>query len=157
MEAHVTKYKTGQTGIIISAIVFILTGSVAIACGVMDMQSAEAVAIVAAVLASGALMLLLDSFREILLFDDRLEVKSIFRGTVENIKYSDISHIGFQKSHFAGLNSYDGIDPASVKSDDLIIVLRDGESEELDGSDFDHLHEVYDFLQERINSEGIPA
>ena len=150
MSTHVTKYETGKTAMIISGIVVFLGLATAVAGGIMDMGLVEAGGLVVAVLVGVGFVFKLDGYRDILLYEDKLEVKSVFRGVVSTIPYSDIKQIGFQKSKLAGIKSYDGIDPNSVKSDDLIILCYTADDEELDGSDYDHLHEVYDFLEARI-------
>ena len=148
---YVKKYKTGKSGIVWSGGLLIISLISLIITLFIPMPGITALPIMVCLFFAGCLFISLRGYRELVLYEDRLEMTSLFDSQIYEVEYATIKHMGFLTERIGSGNVYVNTDLDGNKLKSLIFLLYDGEKIELDGSDFDHLHEVYAFIQERTN------
>ena len=106
-----------------------------------------------ALIATGfGLLMTLQKYRQILLYKDRIEILNLFGSQQMEIYYSDIKRIGFLHAHdtYGGYrnNSY-----GDTQTEIMVILLNDNSEAQLDGNDYDDLHEICAYIQQKISQE----
>lgn len=147
------RYQTGKRAIvggaiaIAAAVLFLLLGLVGDASGMFP------ICIIIVLFTVGCEFNFLKRYREMLLYDDRLEVVTLFDGVVLSIPFADIRHIGFLKAHTNyGYNrrlSQGAVE--SVDGSELIILTEGNGRYEFSDDDYDHLPEVCAFIQQHTD------
>lgn len=145
------RYQTGKRSIvgggiaIAVAVLFLLLGLAADASGMLP------VCIIIVLFTLGCEFNFLKRYREMLLYDDRLEVVTLFEGVVLSLPFSDIRHIGFLKAH-TDYGYHRRLSQGAVESVDVseLIILTEGNGRhEFCDDDYDHLGEVCTFIRHR--------
>ena len=151
MDEYIKKYKTGDSGIVWTKNLFIISLVTVAITVFINIPGIMTLPIMFSFLFGGFYFISLRGYRELVLYKDRLEMTSLFDSQIYQIEFSTIKHMGFLTESIGSGNVYVNTDLEGNKLKSLIFLLYDGEKIELDGSDFDHLHEVYAFIQERTN------
>lgn len=151
IDYYQARYQTGKRSIvgggiaIAVAVLFLLFGLAADAAGMLP------ISIIIILFTVGCGFNFLKRYREMLLYDDRLEVVTLFDGVVLTLPFSDIKHIGFLKAHTDyGYNRR--LSQGAVESVDVseLIILTEGNGRyEFCDDDYDHLGDVCAFIRER--------
>ncbi|MCW3124791.1 MAG: hypothetical protein JWO03_449 [Bacteroidetes bacterium] len=148
-EVYYMKYKTGKNSLLTSGVICAALVLLILIMFVADIPGVPLI-VLALSLAIGATLVLLNSYREMILYADRIVATGIWKGVIAEIYYEDIEHVGF----LHGTTSYSGKWPSSrtsIEMGDLVILPKGGGSrQEFRDDDYDHLHEVCAFIQEKI-------
>lgn len=151
MEEYIKRYKTGRTGIIWTLGLLLFTLLILVVSLFIKIPGISALPVIFSLLFAGFFFISLRGYKELVLFEDRLEVSSIFGGQIYLVEYATIKHMGFLTESVGAYNYYARTSLGDARLQSLIFLLYGGGRVELDGSEFDHLHEVYAFIQERTN------
>lgn len=147
------RYQTGKRSMVM--------GGIAVACSILfliiglagDASGMLPICIIIILFAAGCEYNFLKRYREILLYDDRLEVVSLFDGVILALPFTEIKHIGFIKARTDyGYNrrlSQGAVE--SVSGSELIILTEGTGRYEFSDDDYDHLPEVCAFIQQHTN------
>ena len=152
MDEYIKKYKTGRLAVTISV-------SCSVALFFLTILFAFFKSIVTPFLgigfifSIGTIPLLMNTYREITLYGDRMEVTNFFQTIISQVSYSDIKKLGFVHSSLSMTIDMPKVGRGTEisQSESLILLLEDGQRIVLDAADFDDLHEVCAFIQERTN------
>jgi len=103
------------------------------------------------VFVGGPFSILLKNYREISMYEDRMEVRALLRGAITEMAYADIKTMGFMNStlDLSVTTPRAGTGIESTNDESLILLLYDGRRIEFDSSDYDDLREVSDFIRQR--------
>ena len=143
-------FKSNTNSIIFSGIAFLLTFVFAVVCLASD-SSAGAFSLILCVFVGGPFSILLKNYREISMYEDRMEVRALLRGAITEMAYADIKTMGFMNStlDLSVTTPRAGTGIESTNDESLILLLYDGRRIEFDSSDYDDLREVSDFIRQR--------
>jgi len=95
----------------------------------------------------------ISGFRTLYLYPDRMEIQDVFGRIQIEVAYNEIKRIGFLHSHenystFRSSNSqYTG---QGSQMEELIILLKDSGRMQIDAGDFDEIHAICAFIQQKI-------
>ncbi len=143
------RYKTGKRAIVVGGIITALFAIVFfISLAIPDLLP---IATIAVLFSLGCEIHFLRKYREMLLYNDRMEVSTLFSGIILSLSFADIKHLGFIKAHtnysYGRRLPQDAVDSTNVS--ELIILTHGGGRYEFCDDDYDHLHETCAFIQER--------
>ena len=97
------------------------------------------------------LLMTIQKYRQILLYTDRFEILNYFGNRQLEIYYSDIKRIGFLHGHETyGGGGYRNSGYGDIPTEVMVILLNDTSEAQLDGNDYDDLHEVCAYIQQKI-------
>jgi hypothetical protein len=143
-------FKSNTTGIIFSGIVFFIAFVFAVICLASDSPSGPVSAILC-VFVGGPFSILVRNYRAIAMYEDRMEVTALLRGTITEVAYADIMNMGFVNSTLNMVirvpRAETGVE--SSKDESLILLLYDGRRIEFDSSEYNDLRQVSDFIKQR--------
>lgn len=147
-EVYLAKYKTGKMGLMIFGSITIINLFLCIIMMLTPLQGLP-LAIATLIFFGGCFYFLLNSYREVLLYQNKLVVTSVIDGVIVEIHYADITHVGFL--HGAGSSSASVLSRDTGQSrGDLIILMQGGRREQLSDDDYNHLGDVCGFIQRKI-------
>ena len=90
------------------------------------------------------------SYRQILLYTDRMTVVNIFGTLQMEVSFDEIKRVGFVHGGGTfGRNAF----REDVSSDILVFILTNNDSLQLDGNDFDDIHSVCSYIQQKVNTK----
>ena len=95
-------------------------------------------------------------YREILLFDDRLLIQDLFSRMIMEVYFEEIKQVGFLHANilnsvYSRYNSSTNV--SSDQMEELILLLKDSGRIQIDGGDFDEIHAVCAYIQEKIGQQ----
>ena len=100
------------------------------------------------------LAMTIQKYRQILLYDDRIEILNLFGTQLMEIYYSDIKRIGFLHGHDTYGGGYrNNYNYSDVSTEVMVIMLNNNSEAQLDSNDYDDLHEICAYIQQKITPE----
>lgn len=146
------RYKTGKRSIIVSGSLFFFFILLALIGTVGDSSGLQGLGVVCAIFFAGFGMISLKGYREMLLYDDRLEVVTLFGGMEYCIYFRDIKHLGFLKGHTDSVRR--GLVQDTVSSEgvsELVILMQDTGRYQFSDDEYDDLPAICTFIRERTD------
>jgi hypothetical protein len=150
-ETYQARYKTGKTSIAVSFL-FALASLLFVLFCIISGSNILALSIIIFLFAAGAVFLLIRSYREIRLYQNRMEVVGVIDGIIVEIYYKDIANIGFAngRTDYGTRNTITGKKTNSVPISELVILLHNRDRHMFGDDDYDHLPEACAFIQDRM-------
>ena len=136
------KYNSGKTKIYLLAGVCILS-----LLFLMAIPAITALFIFTFIIAGFGFFMSLAAFKSIVLYDDRIEVVNMFGGIQMEIDFDEIKRVGFLHGQESYTRYNNGEDMSSYI---LVFLLTNNDTMQLDGNDFDDIHKVCAYIQEKI-------
>ena len=90
------------------------------------------------------------AYKKLLLYPDRIVMTDFFNKLQWEIYYTDISHAGFLNGQDVFGNKYTSNE---FQTEILIILCNNKFSVQLDGNDFDEIHEICAYIEHKITPE----
>ncbi|MBS1596261.1 MAG: hypothetical protein JST90_18255 [Bacteroidetes bacterium] len=143
------RFQTGKKGMVICGVIAAIFGIVFIFS--WSLPELFPIAVIAFLFSIGCEIHFLRKYREVLLYTDRMEISTLFDGTVLTLPFADVKHLGFVKAQtdysYRQRLSQGAVE--SVEVSELIILTHGGGRYEFCDDDYDHLPEICAFIQER--------
>jgi hypothetical protein len=116
------------------------------------LSSAVAVFIFFLICGVSGVIMARQNYKQLLLFEDRMQLADISGNMQWEIYFSDIRHCGFLDAVETYNSDIDGDSLSNgVDSELLIILLHDNRSAQLDGNEFEEIHAVYSFIRKKAD------
>ena len=95
----------------------------------------------------------ISGFRTLYLYPDRMEILDVFDRIQIEVAYDEIKRIGFlhsQENYSSFRSSNTQYTSQGYQMEELIILLKDSGRMQIDAGDFDEIHAVCAYIQEKI-------
>ncbi|MBS1625361.1 MAG: hypothetical protein JSS76_17345 [Bacteroidetes bacterium] len=152
VDYYQARYKTGKRSIVAGAVA--VAGAVfLLLIGLAGEAEMLPISIVIVLFAVGCEVHFLRRYREVLLYDDRMEIITLFSGQVLSLPFSGIRHIGFIKSctHYGYNQRLSQGAVETVEGSELIILTEGNGRYEFSDDDYDHLPDICTFIRQHTH------
>lgn len=95
------------------------------------------------------LLAMILKYRTVYLYNDRLVMQNFFKKELMEVRFDNIARIGFLNATTDSIRSSEG----SSQAVELVMLLKDGGSEELDSTIISDMDMIYKFIRERMTED----